>query len=67
MYQIVSTHTVNKHHGQSVILSLQKADESCCSVWACGMLAKEQRVWIVDMSQLIFQELGRKVEFLSKH
>ena len=22
-------------------LSLQKADRSCCSVWACGMLTKE--------------------------
>ena len=41
VYQIVPTRTVNTQHGQSVVLSLQKADESCCSVWACGMLAKE--------------------------
>ena len=41
VYQIVSTRTVNTQHGQSVILSLQKSDESNCSVWACGMLAKE--------------------------
>ena len=39
--QIVSTHTVNTQHGQSVILSLQKADGSSCSAWACGMLASE--------------------------
>ena len=41
VYQIVSTRTVNTQHGQSVILSLQKADGSSCSVWACGMLTKE--------------------------
>ena len=41
VYQIVSTRTVNTQHGQSFILSLQKADGSSCSVWACGMLAKE--------------------------
>ena len=41
VYQIVSTRTVNTQHGQSVILSLQKADGSSCSVWTCGMLAKE--------------------------
>ena len=41
VYQIVSTRTVNTQHGQSVVLSLQKADGSCCSVWACGMLANE--------------------------
>ena len=41
VYQIVSTHTVNAQHGQSIILSLQKPYGSCCSVWACGMLTKE--------------------------
>ena len=41
VYQIVSTRTVNTQHGQSVILSLQKADGSSCSIWACGMLTKE--------------------------
>ena len=39
VYQIVSTRTVNTQHGQSVILSLQKADGSSLSVWACGMLS----------------------------
>ena len=38
IYQIMSTRTVNTQHGQSIILSLQKADGSCCSAWACGML-----------------------------
>ena len=37
----MSTRTVNTEHGQSVILSLQKADVSSCSAWACGMLTKE--------------------------
>ena len=41
VYQIVSTRTVNTQHGQSIILSLQKAYVSCCSAWACGMLTKE--------------------------
>ena len=39
-YQIVSTRTVNAQYGQSVILSLQKADGSSCSAWACGVLTK---------------------------
>ena len=38
VYQIVSTRTVNTQHGLSVILSLQKAGGSSCSVWAFGML-----------------------------
>ena len=37
VYQIVSTRTVNTQHGQSIILSIQKADGSCCSAWSCGM------------------------------
>ena len=41
VYQIVSTRTVNTQHGQSVILSLQKAGGSSCSAWACDKLAKE--------------------------
>ena len=41
VYQVVSARTINTQHGQSVILSLQKADGSSSSVWACGMLAKE--------------------------
>ena len=39
VHQITNTRTVNTQHGQSVILSLQKADGSSCSVWACGMLS----------------------------
>ena len=41
VYLIVSTRKVCAQHGQSVVLSLKKADGSSCSVWACGMLAKE--------------------------
>ena len=41
VYQIVNTHTVSTQHGQSVILSLQKADGSSCNAWACGMLSTE--------------------------
>ena len=41
VYQIVPMRTVNTQPGQSIILSLQKADRSCCSAWACGMLTKE--------------------------
>ena len=41
VYQIVATRTVDTQHGPSIILSLQKADGSCCSAWACGMLTKE--------------------------
>ena len=33
--------TVNAQHGHSIILSLQKADGSCCSAWACCGLTKE--------------------------
>ena len=33
VYQIVSTSTVITQHGQSIILSLQKDDGSCCSAW----------------------------------
>ena len=41
VYQIVSTKVVHTHHGQSVILSLQKEDGTCKTVWACGMLTAE--------------------------
>ena len=37
----VSTRTVNTQHGQSIILSFQKADGSCCSALASGMLTKK--------------------------
>ena len=40
VYQIVSTRTVNTQHRPSIIVSLQKADGSCCIAWACGMLTK---------------------------
>ena len=33
VYQNVSTCTVNKQHGPSIILSLQKADGSCLVLW----------------------------------
>ena len=39
VYQIVSTRSVNTQHGQSVILSLQKADGYSCNAWACSMLS----------------------------
>ena len=41
VYQIMSTKIVNTHHGQSVVLSLQKEDGTCKTVWACGMLTAE--------------------------
>ena len=41
VHQIVSTRPVNTQHGQSIILSLQEANGSCCTVWACGMLSTE--------------------------
>ena len=41
VYQIVSTKIVHTHHGQSVVLSLQKEDGTCKTVWACGMLTAE--------------------------
>ena len=54
VYQIVSIRIVNTQYGQSVILSLQKADGSSCSVWACGMLTKEllQNPMMMVSSQL---------------
>ena len=41
IYQIISACSINTHHGTSIVLSLQKADGFCYSVWACGMLTKE--------------------------
>ena len=62
VYQITSTRTVNTHHGQSVILSLQKADGSSCSAWACGMLSKEllQNPMIMVSSRLFVLVTGMK-------
>ena len=41
VYQIVSTKIVHTHHGQSVVLSLQKEDGTCKTAWVCGMLSAE--------------------------
>ena len=62
VYQITSTRTVNAQHGQSVILSLQKADGSSCSAWACGMLSKEllQNQMIMVSSRLFVLVTGKK-------
>ena len=60
VYQIVSTRTVNTQHGQSIILSLQKADGSSCSTWACGMLTKEllQNTMAIVTSRLFVRRTG---------
>ena len=54
VYQIGSKRTVNTQHGQSVVLSLQKADGSSCSAWACGMLSTEllQRFMVMVSSRM---------------
>ena len=56
VYQIVTTCTVNTQHGQLIILSLQKAEGSTCSVWACGMLRKDllQNPMMMMLSSLLF-------------
>ena len=63
VYQIVSTYTVNTQHGQSVILSLQKADGSSLGVWACGMLLTEllQNPMIMVNSWLFVLATGQKM------
>ena len=62
VYQITSTRTVNTQHGQSIMLSLQKADGSSCSAWACGMLSKEllQNPMIMVSSRLFVLPTGKK-------
>ena len=62
VYQIVPTRPVNTQHGQSVVLFLQKADGSCCSVWACGMFAKEllQNPMMMVNSRLFVLSIGPK-------
>ena len=62
VYQITNTRTVNTKHGQSVILSLQKADGSSCSAWACGMLSTEllQNPMIMVCSRLFVLANGQK-------
>ena len=67
-YQITSTRTVNTQHGQSVILSLQKADGSSCSVWTCGMLSKEllQNPMIMVSSRLFVLVTGKKTRLMDE-
>ena len=62
VYQITSTRTVNTQHGQLDILSLQKADGSSCSAWACGTLSKEmlQNPLIMVSSRLFVLVTGKK-------
>ena len=62
VYQIVSTRTVNTQHGQSVILSLQKADGSSCGAWGCGMLPTEllQNHMVMVSSRFLYWQLDRK-------
>ena len=62
VYQIVSTHIVNIQHGQSAILSLQKADGSSCSAWACGMLSTKllHNPMVMVSSQLFVLVTGQK-------
>ena len=68
VYQFVSTRTVNTQHGQSVVLSLQKADGSCCSAWACGMLAKEllQNPMMMVSSRLFVLSTGPKTSTIGR-
>ena len=65
--QIVSTRTVTTQHcPQSIILSLQKADGSCCS--ACGMLAKEllQNPMAMVTSRLFVRPTGSKTSKIGR-
>ena len=59
---LVSTRTVNTQHVQSIIMSLQKADEFCCRAWACGMLTKEllQNPMMMVSSWLFVRPMGSK-------
>ena len=68
VYQIVSTRTVNTQHGQSVILPLQKADRSSCSVWACGILTKEllQNPTMVVNSRVFVLSTGSKTSKMGR-
>ena len=66
LYQIVSTRTVNTHRGQSIILSLQKADGFCCSAWACGMLTKEMLQNPIVNSRLFVRPTGSKMSKIER-
>ena len=71
MHQIVSTRIVNTQHGQSIILSLQKADGSCCGAWTCAMLTKQllQNLMVMVNLRLFVRPTGSKtsksVQFIS--
>ena len=68
VYYIVSTRTVNTQHGQSVIMSLQKADGSRCSAWVCGMLTKEllQNPMTMVTSRLFVRATGQKTSKIGR-
>ena len=68
VYQIVSTRIVNTQHGQSIILSLQKADGSCCSAWTRAMLTKEflQNPMAMVTSRLFVRPTGSKTSKIGK-
>ena len=68
VYQIVSTRIVNTQHGQSVILSLQKAERSSSSAWACGMLTKEllQNPMMMVSSRLFVLPAGQKTSTIGR-
>ena len=60
--------SVNTQHGQSIILSLQKADGSCCSAWACGVLTKEllQNHMVMVNSRLFVRPTGSKTSKIGR-
>ena len=68
VYQIVSTRTVTTQNGQSIILSLQKADGSCCSAWTCGMLTNEllQKPMAMVTPWLFVQPTGSKTSKIGR-
>ena len=68
VYQIVSTRTINTQHGQSTILSRKKADGSCSSAWACGMLMKEllQNPMAMVTSRLFVRPTGSKTSKIGR-
>ena len=60
--------SANTQHGQSIILSLQKADGSCCSAWACGMLTNEllQNPMVMVNSRLFVRPTGSKTNKIGR-
>ena len=61
-YQIVNTRTDNTQHGQSIILSLQKADGCTCSAWDSDMRTTEllQNPMIMESSRMFVLATGKK-------